>query len=185
MSKLGLSFLRAVMVDDLSIKPSAVLENPLLAKWLLSREEKYLRRERSRQRNNRRKRLSRGKFLGLLKESGDWERFHHHRRRLLVSSRRKCARKDGIKFMVSAASLHWPEHCPILGLKIDYTTLGRFFPNSPSIDRVDPRIGYIPGNVSVISHRANSLKSRLTIEEMDRMCAYVRSHSPSVQFTKL
>ena len=30
--------------------------------------------------------------------------------------------------------------------------------NSPSIDRIDPEGGYVPGNVVVISWRANQLK---------------------------
>jgi hypothetical protein len=38
--------------------------------------------------------------------------------------------------------------------------------NSPSLDRIRPERGYVPGNVRVLSDRANRLKSNLTYEEL-------------------
>jgi hypothetical protein len=37
---------------------------------------------------------------------------------------------------------------------------------SPSLDRIDPSRGYIPGNVQVISNRANLLKRDGTLREI-------------------
>ena len=38
-------------------------------------------------------------------------------------------------------------------------------PNSKSFDRINPHIGYERGNIQIVSHRANCLKSDATIDE--------------------
>ena len=63
-----------------------------------------------------------------------------------------------------------PYVCPVLGIKLDYAIKGGpgcRRPNSPSIDRINPRRGYVPGNVRVISWRANSLKNNATPRELE------------------
>lgn len=35
-----------------------------------------------------------------------------------------------------------------------------------SLDRIVPSLGYVPGNVAVISHRANRIKSDATADEL-------------------
>jgi hypothetical protein len=52
-----------------------------------------------------------------------------------------------------------------LGTKLEFSFNG-VSPNSPSIDKFIPERGYVPGNVSVISHRANWLKNSASIEEV-------------------
>jgi hypothetical protein len=39
-------------------------------------------------------------------------------------------------------------------------------PDSPSLDRVIPELGYVQGNVIWVSHRANSIKQNATAEEI-------------------
>ena len=47
--------------------------------------------------------------------------------------------------------------CPILGVKL---LRGRniMTPNSPTLDRIDPRKGYLKGNVRWVSAKANAMK---------------------------
>jgi hypothetical protein len=40
---------------------------------------------------------------------------------------------------------------------------------SPSLDRIDPSLGYIKGNVRWISTRANTLRSNATIDELEAL----------------
>lgn len=57
-----------------------------------------------------------------------------------------------------------PTHCPLLGIELD-----QFHPNLDnhcSLDRIDSTKGYVRGNVMVISHRANRIKSNATAEEL-------------------
>lgn len=62
-----------------------------------------------------------------------------------------------------------PERCPILGIPLAVNT-GLLGPGSPSLDRFDPSLGYVPGNVWVISHRANSMKNDASPEELRQFC---------------
>ena len=45
--------------------------------------------------------------------------------------------------------------------------------NWPSLDRWDSAKGYVPGNVFVISYRANTLKNSATYEEILKVAKYL------------
>lgn len=44
-----------------------------------------------------------------------------------------------------------------------------------SLDRVDNNLGYIPGNIRVISRKANLLKSSLTLDVLEKLIQYIKS----------
>lgn len=73
--------------------------------------------------------------------------------------------KKLIPFTIGRDDIVIPEFCPILGLRLYY---GTWTDNhcSPSLDRIEPRLGYVPGNVRVISNRANILKRDATAREL-------------------
>lgn len=75
------------------------------------------------------------------------------------------AKRLNIPFNLELADIIIPTHCPVLGLKIQ-TGQGYNPVNSPSLDRINPKGGYIKDNIRVISNRANLLKSNATVEEM-------------------
>ena len=75
------------------------------------------------------------------------------------------AKKRGLEFTISLNDLlPFPKKCPVLGIELRQG-LKVNDPNSWSIDRIDNTKGYIPGNVAIISRRANMLKSNATIAE--------------------
>lgn len=59
-------------------------------------------------------------------------------------------------------------HCPLLGIELTYTNYvhGNTPDNYASLDRIDPKKGYVEGNVQILSFRANTLKGDATIEEL-------------------
>lgn len=61
-----------------------------------------------------------------------------------------------------------PDRCPVLGITLIYGRKSKSgpTPSSPSIDRIRPALGYVAGNVRVISHRANQIKSNATADEL-------------------
>lgn len=60
-----------------------------------------------------------------------------------------------------------PENCPVLGIKlVSGQGRGAHLPSSPSLDRINPNLGYRKGNIRVISYRANQLKSNATLAEL-------------------
>lgn len=84
----------------------------------------------------------------------------------------KCkSKKNNIPFDISVEDLIIPEHCPILGIELQFN-IGGAQDNSPSIDRIVPELGYVPGNVIIISSRANRIKNNATIDEMYKIYSF-------------
>ena len=87
----------------------------------------------------------------------------------LLGSAKSRAKKNNLPFNVSFESLLPTalDKCPILNTPLVYSIgVGGLTEKSPSIDRIDSSKGYIDGNVQIISHRANTLKSNATKEEL-------------------
>jgi hypothetical protein len=84
---------------------------------------------------------------------------------------RSRALSKGIECTITEADIIIPERCPVLGIVLQRSTRG-FQDASPSVDRIDSTKGYVPGNVHVISARANRLKSDATIAELRALVDY-------------
>lgn len=82
---------------------------------------------------------------------------------------RKRAIGLGLPFNIEPSDLAIPDTCPVLGITL---VLKGTRDNRPSLDRVLPELGYVRGNVRVISFRANRIKSDATPSELRRILAY-------------
>lgn len=91
--------------------------------------------------------------------------------RSLLKSSKYRARLAGLPHTLQLSDVVIPELCPVLGLPLR-KTLGRQGPHSPSLDRLDPAQGYVPGNVVVVSWRVNALKKDATPHELVRIASY-------------
>ena len=87
-----------------------------------------------------------------------------------------------IKNLPFDLTLEWLEamvvsHCPITLQPLDWfkeqVVNARHTPNSPSIDRVIPELGYVQSNCAIISHRGNTIKNSGTIDEHRRVVQYM------------
>lgn len=77
------------------------------------------------------------------------------KRRLLSNARRR-SKVFGIRFDLTSADLEvMPTHCPILGIPLSWEGGRAEMGSTPSLDRIDPALGYVRGNVQIISTRAN------------------------------
>ena len=115
------------------------LDNPDMAKaWRLANRDK-------RNRNQRKYRLAR-------REARLW------------SSAKERSRKAGVPFDIQIADIVIPERCPILGIPLVISER-TFSDTSPSLDRIDPSLGYVRGNIQVISHKANTMKNNGTLAD--------------------
>ena len=83
------------------------------------------------------------------------------------------AKKRGIPFDLDPHHIVIPNFCPVLGIPIQPGSEGGR-DTSPSLDRKDPDRGYLPGNVQVISNRANTLKNNASSEELRAVAAHLR-----------
>lgn len=84
------------------------------------------------------------------------------------------ARKRNLEFNIDKDDIDIPEHCPILGIPlIEGKGKAGGKKNSPSIDRIDPTKGYIKGNVRIISHLANAMKSFANEDELVKFANWI------------
>jgi hypothetical protein len=68
-------------------------------------------------------------------------------------------------FQVEFHEIEWHIVCPVLGIELNYFNTERMQDNSPTFDRIDSSKGYVPGNVCVISWKANRIKNDGSAEE--------------------
>lgn len=87
------------------------------------------------------------------------------------------ARKKALAFNLTAEDIHIPTHCPVLGIRLSIGA-GRATDNSPELDRIDNRKGYVRGNVMVISRRANRIKNDATVAELEKIASFYRALRP-------
>ncbi len=104
----------------------------------------------------------------------DW-RSKNRRSILLVSARQRAKRKK-IPCTLTLADIPVPTHCPVLGLRLEFG-VGHHCDASPSLDRIRADEGYVPGNIAIVSWRANRLKSDATIAELEAVVAYMKKHT--------
>jgi hypothetical protein len=90
--------------------------------------------------------------------------------RLWIAAKTR-AKSRGLSFNLVVDDISIPEYCPVLGLKLEIAK-GRMRDNSPSLDRIIPALGYIQGNVLVVSWRANSIKSDATALELRKVADF-------------
>jgi hypothetical protein len=97
----------------------------------------------------------------------------------LLKRAKRRARRDNLPFDLTIEWLRTVvvSHCPITLQPIDWTKEqvvdGKAGPNSPSIDKNIPKLGYIQSNCAIISHRGNTIKSNGTIDEHLRTARYM------------
>lgn len=92
--------------------------------------------------------------------------------RSLVSTKARAKRKK-IPFDLTLDDLPVPTHCPVLGIELKYGP-GPLVDGSVSLDKFIPELGYVRGNVRVISNRANTLKNNMTLAEWEALGKYLR-----------
>jgi hypothetical protein len=92
--------------------------------------------------------------------------------RYFLNNIRSRCKKRGIPFNLTLDDLVIPEFCPVLGIEL-VKRQGKFADDSPSVDRIVPALGYVKGNVRVISYRANRIKCHATLDELKLIVDYI------------
>ena len=102
----------------------------------------------------------------IIREKGK-EYYRRNLKNRMINGARARSKKSGIEFDLTVDDFEIPDVCPLLCIPL-YVADGRKTVkfNSASLDRIDSSQGYIKGNVWVISHKANTMKSNATLDEM-------------------
>jgi hypothetical protein len=90
----------------------------------------------------------------------------------LISAAKYRAKQNGVPFDLSPDDFEIPAVCPVFGHAFEPPKKNAWW--SPSLDRIIPALGYVKGNVQVISMRANAIKSDASLEELEKITEYVR-----------
>lgn len=91
--------------------------------------------------------------------------------RHILSITRDRAKRKGLPFNLEACDIVVPTVCPVLGTAFAFGA-GYKDTRSPSIDRIKPHLGYVRGNIRVISLRANALRNDATAAELTAVALY-------------
>lgn len=95
----------------------------------------------------------------------------------ILSQRKTEAKKQNVVFEIDkeyALSIAG-DICPVLGMPLSWCERkGKATDNSPSLDKFDPKLGYVPGNVAWISFLANTIKSNATVEQIESVANWMR-----------
>jgi len=110
------------------------------------------------------------KSCGCLRNEKTSKRFSTHgksgtKEHQMWKSARVRARRGGSPFEISVSDIHIPSHCPLLGIKLQLSE-SKATANSPSLDNIIPSLGYVQGNIWVISRRANIIKNDASLDEL-------------------
>jgi len=71
------------------------------------------------------------------------------------------AASKGLDFTILPEDIFIPDVCPYLKTPFEYGT--RY---AMSLDRINNDLGYVKGNIEVISRKANSMKNDASVEEL-------------------
>jgi hypothetical protein len=100
----------------------------------------------------------------------------------MVYNARTRAKAAGVPFTITVDDIYIPSHCPVLGIPLVRNPKGGG-PDSPSLDRIDPEKGYVPGNIVVVSNKVNTIKSTATLEELRDIASFYATLRGGVRVT--
>lgn len=99
----------------------------------------------------------------LLKKR-NWSRKNYQS--YLLSQAKRLAKNAELPFDLTRDDIVLPGKCPLLGIDIIVLSEKHKQPGSASIDRIVPSLGYVKGNVKIISELANRIKQDATPEQI-------------------
>ena len=98
-----------------------------------------------------------------------------------LSAARQRAKQKNLPFDIDTTYLVsiYPtdDRCPVFGTVMTFgftpTKRSGGNPDSPSLDRIVPSLGYVRGNVVWMSFRANAIKQNATLEEIQAVAKFL------------
>lgn len=94
--------------------------------------------------------------------------------KLLYKNIKSRCKRTGREFSIELEDIVIPEKCPVFGFELKREDKQTWM-FAPSVDRIDSSKGYIKGNVTVVSRRANILKRDATVEELELLLNYYKT----------
>lgn len=101
----------------------------------------------------------------------------------VVGGARARAKRSGVPFDITNEYVYalTSDACPVFGSPFVFLGMGRITASSPSLDRLNPALGYTQGNVVVISNKANMIKSSATWKEVQTVAYWLKRTAEAVE----
>ena len=99
-----------------------------------------------------------------------------------LGSAKRRAKRDNVPFSITGEYLLSiaTDECPVFHTPFEWGLSGlgqgHAKPNGPTLDRIEPNLGYVEGNVAFISSRANRLKDDGTMQEHYDIADWIWNH---------
>ena len=95
-----------------------------------------------------------------------------NREKAMLNSARYRAKKRVMEFNIEKSDIIIPSCCPVFGFPLETSgDVGRS-DASPSLDRIDNKLGYVKGNVIVVSWLANRIKNDATPGQLRKVADF-------------
>ena len=78
-------------------------------------------------------------------------------------------------FNIDLDDIVLPKVCPLLNIPLSINSNNKDY--SYSLDKIDPKKGYVKGNVWVISFRANKIKNDASLSELELLTSNLRKYT--------
>ena len=89
---------------------------------------------------------------------------------LLNAARYRAGQQD-VPFDLTLKDIIVPELCHVFGVPL-VRGIGKVWDYSPTLDKIVPALGYVVGNIVVVSHLANRIKSDATPEQLTLVASF-------------
>lgn len=99
--------------------------------------------------------------------------------KLMVKRAKDRAKLKNIDFDITWEDVQYEEICPILEIPLNWgetSNEGGRNIDTPSLDRISPSLGYVKGNVRIISTLANMMKSSANKEQIQTFCKNIMKY---------
>lgn len=101
------------------------------------------------------------------------------RLKLMVKRAKDRAKLKNVEFNITWEDIEYIDICPILEIPLNWgetSNEGGRNIDTPSLDRINPSLGYIKGNVKIISTLANMMKSSANREQINLFCKNINKY---------
>jgi hypothetical protein len=103
----------------------------------------------------------------------------------MLRSAKLRAKQHNLPFNLDIEDIEIPEFCPYLKIKLDKTKGNGRKDSAPSLDKIIPELGYVKGNIEVISDKANRMKSNANPRELIEFALAILDKVPNEKYNRL
>jgi hypothetical protein len=99
-----------------------------------------------------------------------------HPKRVLLAAAKGRAKKANLPFNITESDIKVGVRCPVLGVRFKTGKDKRPTETSPTLDKIDPKKGYVRGNVVVICALANRIKSTANAKQIGKVARWLKRY---------